>query len=175
MKRIFRVTLFFFFILAAMSVRADILMKVGILDIDQLMQEYPEARELKEKWDKTLIRKYYLLNLFQKEYEYLEKKRESGLGSVQLLEIKKNILKRRIEELDQQRKEELEKLRARKGREMKRKILISIKEVRKKRGYGMIFSSGEKMILYYDPKLNMNPFILEELMPEEKKQTDGGD
>lgn len=160
-----------FLMLLPLGVRADILFKVGILNMESLTEKIPEAVELKAKWDKLLNKKYVLLQILEAEKEALTAKFEPPLLSEKLSRQSKILLlNQNIDRLKQEREKDLSGLKTAHENELKRKILLAIKSARRKKGFSMILSSKAELILHYDSKVDFNPMILEELFPKETEE-----
>jgi len=158
-------------ILFPLSSNGEILVKIGILDMEKLVEEYPDAKQLKSSWDFFLSRKYFLIDYYEKDLENLEKSLVGkNLSERSNIESKRVLLKKRIEEMKIKKKQDLNLLENSKGKELKLKIFRSIKDTRRKTGFGMILSSKEEFILYSEKRMNFNPMVLEDLMsPDNKK------
>jgi Skp family chaperone for outer membrane proteins len=151
---------------------SDILFKIGVLDIDTLSEEYPEAKAFKTQIEEEANKKYYILQILEKKYQKLNeyKEKNTNLSDQLNIEVQLNYLFRKIEELKNMKKAELENLQQKKGKELKMKMYYAIKEARKKKGFGIILNSREKFIIFYNDSLNFTKFVLEELAPKEEKK-----
>lgn len=168
MKKISLILFLLLFI--SISSYADILVKVGILDIDKLMMDFPESKKLREKWEISLNKKHFLLLLLQEEADFLKKQKQGNLSGVHVCESRKINIARILKKLRKNKKADLSVLKKTEGFEIKKKIFLGIKEARRKKGFGLVFSSKRKLILYYDELLDFNPFVLDEIYPEEERE-----
>ncbi len=159
--------LFLFLLLVPFFSYADILFQAGVLNIEHLTEEIPEAKELKEKWDKTINKKYFLLHILEVERNLLNSFNKPVLLSEKLAFYSKIAwLNQQIDELQKKQEKDLQKLKAADETELKKKIFLAIKSARRKKGFSMILSSKAEVIIYYDEKIDFNPMVLEELLPE---------
>lgn len=159
--------LFLFLLLVPFFSYADILFQAGVLNIERLAEEIPEAKELKEKWDKTINKKYFLLHILEVERNLLNSFNKPVLLSEKLAFYSKIAwLNQQIDELQKKQEKDLQKLKAADETELKKKIFLAIKSARRKKGFSMILSSKAEVIIYYDEKIDFNPMVLEELLPE---------
>lgn len=159
--------LFLFLLLVPFFSYADILFQAGVLNIERLAEEIPEAKELKEKWDKTINKKYFLLHILEVERNLLHSFNKPILLSEKLvLHSKIAWLNQQIEKMQQEQEKDLQKIKAADEIELKKKIFLAIKSARRKKGFSMILSSKAEVIIHYDEKINFNPMVLEEILPE---------
>jgi len=159
------------FLLIPLFTQAEILVKVGILDMDKLIEDFPESKEIKANWDTLLSKKYYLIDLYEKEYQFLNQANVSEtLSEKSAREFKRFSVKKNIESLKTKKKIETASLESTKGKELKLKIFKAIKDARRKTGFGIILSSKEDFILYYSKNMHFNPMVIEELMPADKNK-----
>lgn len=151
---------------------ADILVKIGILDTDKISEDFKDAKELRTAWETMLSKKFYSLDLLEKQYTNLLKNKQLHALISEKINYENHLqeLKHKIDKIKQQKKEEFENIQATKGKELKKKILLAIREARKKRGFGIILSSKEKLVLYYDKTLDFNNYVMDELIPPDEKK-----
>ena len=166
-----KIVIIFILILTFSSLATgEILVRVGVLNIDQLLKDYPESRIWKEKLEKYLDKKHYFVKILKTEKEYINNYKPKGLSSMILYQSKKARLRKLIKILNDKRMKSMARYKKGGEKGIKRKLFFAIKQTRRKKGFGIIISSKRKMILFYDEKLDFNPFVLEELMPEEDKK-----
>ena len=78
-------------------------------------------------------------------------------------------LKKKIAVLEEKKRKDFLELETLKGKELKKEIILAIKEARRKKGFSLIFPE-EDFILFYDEKVDFNTFLLEELTAREEER-----
>ncbi|HCL57058.1 MAG TPA: hypothetical protein DHW82_08645 [Spirochaetia bacterium] len=158
----------FFFLFFPVFLKADILIKVGVFKMEKVAEEYLKAKELRESWNLFLDKKYYQLSIYQKEYDFI-KNMNGPLSERINLNNKLLSLKKKIAVLEEKKRKDFLELETLKGKELKKEIILAIKEARRKKGFSLIFPE-EDFILFYDEKVDFNTFLLEELTAREEER-----
>ncbi len=165
-----KLTLLMIFVLIPIFTQAKRLVKIGVLNMNKLGDEFPEAKEMKEKWEAFLVKKFFWLNILKDELESIDKLKNDSLSEKTNSNIKKILLKQEINKLLKLRNKKLKHLKSKQGRQLRKRIFLAIKQARRKKGFGIVISSKQKLILYYDERtLDLNPYVLNELIPPIQK------
>ena len=136
--------------------------------MEKVAEEYLKAKELRESWNLFLDKKYYQLSIYQKEYDFI-KNMNGPLSERINLNNKLLSLKKKIAVLEEKKRKDFLELETLKGKELKKEIILAIKEARRKKGFSLIFPE-EDFILFYDEKVDFNTFLLEELTAREEER-----
>ncbi len=145
------------------------MVKIGVIDMKKLTAELPEAKEMRESWDKFVNKKYYMEKIYELNNKYLKSDNVMSLSDISNRNLKGLFFKKILKNIDIEKKRYLKVLQLKRSRELRRKIFLALKQVRRKKGFGIVLSSKRKLIIFYDNIANLNPYLVEELVPKINK------
>lgn len=152
---------------------AEVLVNIGVLDLTALSELYPEAKTLIDEWKVIKAKKHYWLALFEEQLKLAEEEKLAPapltLSERLNLGTRALYLKKQLELLTQKSDTDLKNLQQKQSSEIKRKIFLALRIARRKKGFGIVLSANQQMILFADESLDMNPAIIEELVPVKTK------
>lgn len=150
-----------------------LLFKMGVFDVNKIIKKFPEARKQKQKWDKLLNRRYYLLTLYHLKKDFLKdyKEEKSSLSDRNFTFTTKAFFHKEIKRWEKKKSSTVRRLmRNDGGLKLKRQLFRALKEARRNKGFGIIFSSHSKILIFNKRWPSFNYFVLEVLMPDDKKK-----
>jgi Skp family chaperone for outer membrane proteins len=171
-KKIFCTFLFLLALTRPDFSSAEILVNIGILDLTALSELYPEAKTLVDEWKAIKAKKHYWLALFEDQLKITEeeKLKPTPLTLSERLNLgtRALYLNKQLELLTKKSDTDLKNLQQKQSSEIKKKIFLALR-IRRKKGFGIVLSASQQMILFADESLDMNPAVIEELVPVKTK------